>query len=238
MGMLQRFNSWRLRRGRLQAYRRAARQTSARLLDKFYKRYAAAKPSRLENKAYLGWMRDFNSLIEAANPRLRERVRGLVRNFPPFVRAIDSHLAFVIGKGARFQSLVMNDDGGSDAATRQKIEYRFRHWMDKASIDGRLHFYECQRLALRQRLECGEFFCSFRAPKNPNRHPLALQFIEPDRVTGGLEVTPSQADSVVWQGVEFDPETGERFAYHVLKEQYWSGFFVACAFSGMELLLL
>ncbi|MDL2226555.1 phage portal protein [Deltaproteobacteria bacterium OttesenSCG-928-M10] len=219
MSWLTKFNNWRLRRARTRAYKKASRDFSSWLAGEFSKRYAAARPSRLEHHS-LGWMRDYNSLIEAANPRLRERVRGLTRNFPPFVRAINAQAAFVVGKGARFQSLVTDDDGQADIKTRKKIEDRFRRWMEKASIDGRLHFYDCQRLALRQRLECGEFFFCFRSPKNPGRHPLALQFIEPDRVQGGLDVTPARPDSVVWQGIEFDHETGERFAYHVLKEQF------------------
>ena len=219
MNWLTRFNAWRLRRAKINGYKKASREVSAREWDKIAKRYAAAKPSRLEHQG-AGWMRDLNSLIETSNPRLRERVRRLVRDFPPFVRAINAQAAFVVGKGARFQSLVVDEDGHADVKIRQKIESRFRSWMDKASIDGRMHFYDCQRLALRQRLECGEFFFCFRSPRNRNRHPLALQFIEPDRVQGGLEVTPTHGNSIVLQGIEFDPETGERFAYHVLKEQF------------------
>ncbi len=223
-GVWQKFRAWRLRRARVAALKRAGREMSGRQWAAFARqvgqRYAAARPSRLEHGSYLGWMRDFNSLIEAANPRLRERVRGLVRNFPPFVRAINTQAAFVVGKGARFQSLVKDARGEADLRIRKKIETRFRRWMESAGIDGRQHFYECQRLALRQRLETGEFFVAFRAPKGRGRHPLALQFIEPDRVQGGLDVQPTRQGSVVWQGVEFDADTGERFAYHVLKEQY------------------
>lgn len=224
MGLWRKFQIWRLRRARTAYVRRLSRFTGREYAERFARlvgqRYAAARPSRLESTSYLGWMRDFNSLIEAANPRLRERVRGLVRNFPPFVRAINTQAAFVVGKGARFQSLVKDDRGQAEAELRKKIETRFRRWMEAASIDGRQHFYECQRLALRQRLETGEFFVAFRSPKGRGRHPLALQFIEPDRVQGGLDVQPTRADSVVWQGIEFDAGTGERFAYHVLKEQY------------------
>jgi len=215
-----RFQNWRMRRSRVKAYQKAGRLLSARQAAEFSQRYAAAKPSRLEHQTYLGWMRDFNSLIEAANPRLRERVRRLVRDFPPFVRAINAHAAFVVGQGARFQSQVDDENGQPDLKTRRLIENRFRRWMEKASVDGRMHFYDCQRLALRQRLECGEFFFAFRSPKNPGRHPLALQFIEPDRVQGGLEVKPTRPGAIVWQGIEFDPDTGERFAYHLLKDQY------------------
>jgi lambda family phage portal protein len=188
-------------------------------LKEYRQRYAAARPSGLNGPVY-GWKADFNALLEQANPILRERVRSLIRNYPPFVRAIKTHTAFVIGQGARFQSMVLNDAGKADTERRKKIESAFRRWMDKASVDGQLHFYECQGLAMRQRLETGEFFCAFRTPKGRGRHPLALQFIESDRVSGGLELRPNSKSAVVWQGVEFDPDTTERFGYHVLRHSW------------------
>lgn len=218
MGLMARLQNWRaerIRRARLSSWLPQFRESGRKLAQ----RYAAAKPSRLESSA-LGWMRDYNSLIEGANQRLRERVRALVRNFPPFQRAISAHAAFVVGKGARFQSLVLDDKGKPDREARRRIEHGFRRWMDRASLDGRLHFYECQRLALRQKLETGEFFMCYRKPKAAGRHPLALQFVEADRVQGGLDVRPTEPGSIVWQGVEFDPETGERYGYHILRAQY------------------
>lgn len=220
----RKYQTGRRRQARLRQIKEAGQLMSRKEISGLAKaigqRYAAARPSRLEHSPAFGWMRDFNSLIEAANPRLRERVRGLVRDFPPFVRAINAQAAFVVGKGARFQSQAVDAKGEADPAIRRKIETSFRRWMEKATIDGRLHFYECQRLALRQRMECGEFFISFRSPKNKGRHPLALQFIEPDRISGGLDVQPLRSDSLVWQGIEFDAETGERYAYHILKQQF------------------
>lgn len=214
---LGRYRAWKLRRARLRGYREAARAKG----DEYSKRFSAANPGRLDpNRLSIGWMRDWNSLIESSNPVLRERVRGLVRNFPPFQRAVAAHSAFVVGKGARFQSLASDTAGKPDTALRKKIEYRFRKWMEKASADGRLHFYECQRLALRQRLETGEFFACFRKPEGKGRHPLAIQFIEGDRVSGAFEVKPMRAGSIVWQGIEFSPETGERHGYHVLREAW------------------
>jgi lambda family phage portal protein len=130
---------------------------------------------------------------------------------------VAAHSAFVVGKGARFQSLAVDSKGAPDKELRKRIENGFKNWMEKASTDGRLHFYECQRLALRQRLETGEYFVCFRSPEAKGRHPLALQFIEPDRISGSYEVKPTKADSIVWQGIEFSAETGERFGYHVKK---------------------
>jgi lambda family phage portal protein len=211
MGLLTKYKGWRA--ARLFVKVKA-------LLNKYAKRFHAARPSRLDSPYSYSWRTDFNALIEQANPELRERIRSLVRNFPPFVRAINGHAAFVIGKGARFQSLVTDDDGQPDRKARQRIEDGFRRWMDRASVDGRQHFYDCQRTALRQRMETGEFFCCLRPPKDSGRHPLALQFIEPDRVEGGMEQKPKRTDSVVWQGIEFDAETGERYGYYIRRKDW------------------
>ena len=176
-------------------------------------RYNAAKPSRLEgNWVPLGGT--VNSLIAAANPMLRERTRDLIRNFPPFSRAVSAHVAFVVGRGARFQSLATGPDGQSDEHLRQKIEFSFRRWMDHCDLAGKLHFYEFAQLAVRQELECGEALIRFAIPRGEGRPLLALDAIEPDRLNGvGLE--PAEPGCVISQGIEYDSLTGEPVAYHV-----------------------
>jgi lambda family phage portal protein len=212
VGFIAKYKEWRKRQ--------ATKLLGLEGVDLEKLRYAAAKPSRLDkpNGPGLNW--DVNALIETANPILRERIRGMVRNFPPFVRAINAHSAFVVGKGARFQSMVTTKDGQIDGRRRRFIEDKFRRWMDKASVDGQSHFYDLQRMAIKQKLETGEFFCSFRKPKKRNRHPLALQFIEPDRILGGIDVKPNRGSSVVWQGIEFDPNTGEIYGYYVQNKDW------------------
>jgi lambda family phage portal protein len=189
-----------------------------RVLPLTGERFDAVYPSRLEdNDDFYNWGTDFNALVSMANPRLRNRVRKLVRNFPPFVRAITAHSAFVIGKGGRFESLATTPQGKPDEAIREEIEQRFLAWQEEASIDGRLHFYELQQLALRQRLETGEFFCLFRQRTQGRRKgQLALQFVDPDRVSsytaGGLNLA---SNIEVYDGIEYNVETGERLGYYI-----------------------
>ena len=185
--------------------------------------YDAAKPSRLTFNSMSGWGQDINSLIMGNNRVLRERVRDLVRNFPPFTRAIDAHAAFVVGKGARFQSLANPPGWDEDSITRlrQFIERDFRAWMDRADISGSRHLYELSQMVVRSRMEAGEFFA--RKLINHN-HELALQMIEPDRVEGGLDVAPLNDGNLVWQGVEVNPGTGQAIAYHV-RDQIYPGHF-------------
>jgi lambda family phage portal protein len=178
-------------------------------------RFMAAKESRLDSPMWGKWGEDYNRLVATDSPILRRRVRGLVRNFPPFVRAIDAHCAYVIGKGGRFESRAVKKNGKEDKRLRDEIERRFRLWMERATVDGRTHFHECQRLAMRQRLETGEFFCLTRVNR---RGELALQFVEPDDVAEGAEQSSGYQinDEVcVYQGIEFNRFTGERLAYYV-----------------------
>ena len=61
---------------------------------------------------------DFNQLLGMDSGRMRARVRDLVRNFPPFARAVNAMVAFTVGSGARFQSLATLPDGSPDIPTR------------------------------------------------------------------------------------------------------------------------
>lgn len=156
---------------------------------------------------------DINQLIAVSSPRIRARVRDLVRNYPPFARAVSALTAFTVGRGARFQSLAVLPDGQPAYETRRKIEDRFRAWMDEADAAGRLHFYELQALAKRQELECGEFLACFVTPRGARRHQLALQLYEPENLAA-WRVTGQAADTEIYQGIEYDVRTGEPVAYH------------------------
>lgn len=167
---------------------------------------------------------DVNQLIAASNPRLRSRVRDLVRNFPPFARAVNAIVAFTVGRGARFQSMATLPDGSPAYDLRKKIEDRFRLWMERADATGRLHFYELQALAKRQECECGEFVGVYVSPRDRERHPLAVQLYEPENLAGwSLKGQAPHTD--VYQGVEYDVRTGEPIAYHFQTAWVWEGGF-------------
>lgn len=176
------------------------------------KRYHAAELDRMSG----GWFPrgvDHNRLIAQASPILRARVRDLVRNYPPFARACATSAAFVVGKGARFQSLAHLPDGTANLKVRKKIEDRFRAWCDEADVAGKLHFYEMQLLAKRQELECGEAFFRFVQPKKRGRHPFALMMHEAEELVS-YEMQGDNGNEI-FQGVEYDSSTGEPLAYHL-----------------------
>ena len=176
-------------------------------------RYHAASQGRLTGN----WNpagQNANRLIAWASPSLRARVRDLVRNFPPFARAVDGVTAFVVGRGARFQSLAVDSTGKPDRRLRQKIESRFRAWMDEADVARKLHFYEMQQLAVRQEMESGEYLFRFVTPKNRKRLPFALQAHEAESFADQYTASTSP-DTDIFQGVEYDVLTGEPLGYHL-----------------------
>lgn len=191
---------------------RRGRKPSGSPLARGTRGYDAAETPRAMGQ-WLPVSIDVNQLIANASPRIRARVRDLVRNFPPFARAVSALVAFTVGRGARFQSLAVLPDGQPAYEVRKKIEDRFRAWMDRADAAGRLHFYELQALAKRQELECGEFLACFVSPRGRDRHQLALQLYEPENLSA-WRVTDQAPGTDIWQGIEYDARTGEPVAYH------------------------
>ncbi|MBI9092914.1 MAG: phage portal protein [Desulfobacterium sp.] len=184
------------------------------------KRYAAGR--RGPNGG--GWVpvggKSINDLIATATPTVREKVRGLVRNFPYFARANNVLAGYVVGEGIQFQSRVTSSDGKFDKKSIQKIEDSARFWMDEADIAGKLHYYEMMELAKRQDGENGEFLLVKRISKKKNRYiPYCLQMIEPDWLTS--DSTPKIKGNLIEQGVEFDSGTGEPLFYHFTDPDEW-----------------
>lgn len=201
--------------GRIRAYwrRRSLEKETLRR-----RQYAAAQVGRLVGS----WMpayRDVNELIAFASPIIRNRTRQLVRDFPPFCRAVNNIVNFTVGSGVRFQSRMLTPEGEADKPRRQMIEDRFNAWMDQADVRGKLHFHELQQLAARQDGECGEYLAAVTTPRRPGRHPFSLQFYEPERLTEAGAPFYGQ-DTIISQGIEFLVETGEPVAYYVADEGY------------------
>jgi len=188
-----------------------------RRLDLKRRQYAAAQIGRLTGD-WLPANWRVNDLIASSAPVIRARTRQMVRDFAPFHRAVNNMVTFLIGEGIRFQSRAMTPDGSPAKGMRQQIEDRFLSWMDQADVAGKLHFHELQQLAVRQDGETGEYIALIRPPKRPGRHPFALQFLESERLGDwGARIAPGNK---LAQGVEYDPDTGERVAYHFCDEGY------------------
>ena len=180
--------------------------------------YAGAGAGRLIGDWFPGGL-DVNALIALSSPLLRARVRDMIRNFPPFARAVNAIVAFTVGRGSRFQSLAVLPDGQPNMAVRRKIEDRFRAWMETADVSGKLHFYELQQLAKRQECESGEYIARFAAPRRRNQ-TLAVQMLESENLSA-WQATAQGRDTDIYQGVEYDIYTGEPVFYHFQTAQAW-----------------
>lgn len=175
-------------------------------------RYAAAQFGRMTERWTPAYS-NINDLIAGASGIVRRRMQQLVRDFPPFARAVNCLVDFTVGRGIRMQSQAVLPDGTPDQKARRAIEAHYADWTERASTDGRLNFYELQGLAHRQSCENGEFLGAFQQPKLPGRHPVAVRLFEPAQLTD-LDARVD-AGREIYQGVEYDPETGEIHGFHL-----------------------
>ena len=185
--------------------------------------YAAAKTSRLTGD----WSpadASVNDIVRASSPAVRARVRQLIRDFPIFTRAVQVVLDYAIGKGIIYQARIGKTDGDKitlNETLNQQIEDAFNFWADKASICGKLHYYELMELAKRQELETGEFLIIKDRSKRPRRFiPYALQMVEADWLTGSPTAVIPKSHTVD-QGIEYKTATGEIVAYHFTDPDAW-----------------
>jgi len=198
-------------------HRRLDREQLQRLQKR--EQYAAAKTSRLTG-AWSPTNTSVNAVIEASSPKVRARVRQLVRDFPVLANAIRKIQNYTVGSGIQLQSRVVRVNGKEtfdDDAIRQ-IETAWDRWKEEADIAGKLHLDEMAGIAKRQDGECGEFLLiKTRSTKKGRFLPFALQMVEPDWLSD-LSVTPSSGaqNTEIRQGIEYDRKTCEVLAYHLV----------------------
>lgn len=174
--------------------------------------YAAAKTTTSTG----GWVsvsQDVNTEIGTSRRQIDARVRQLVRDMPHTARALDVLCDWTVGAGLTLQSRVVGADGKLDKALNTKIEDAWRWWSDEADLSRCLHLHDLQALALRQQAELGESLVLLSQTTAPGRFlPLALRVVEPD-LLADYSAAPLAGNQVLY-GVEYDPRTGRRMAYH------------------------
>ncbi len=192
---------------------RALRRQAARLM---LRQYAAAKNTRLTGN----WMPAdpaAKDLVESSQASIRARVRQLVRDFPFFARAINVLVDLTVGTGIDFQARVKKQGGTYNARVNDQIEYAFQRWMEEADAAGKMHFNEIVRMSERTEIETGESLFVKRFVRG-RFIPFAIQAIEPDRL-GAYHVKPA-GKNVIDNGIEYNPDTGQAIAYHILDDGY------------------
>lgn len=185
-------------------------------------RYAAAKTGRLIGDWFpVG--QDVNALISQASPIVRSRMRQLVRDFPPFARAVNVLVKFTVGTGVQFQSHVLTQNGDPDREARAGVEEFWRVFCDEADASAspslRMSLHEMAALAKRQEEDQGEFLCMFQPRAERNAYlPFGLAFYESERLSS-LGASPSAGRDVL-DGVEFDKRTGAITGFYIEEDGY------------------
>ncbi|MGE4471125.1 MAG: phage portal protein [Desulfovibrio sp.] len=186
-------------------------------------RYAAAQTGRLVGDWFPA-NQNINMLVSQASPLVRSRMRQLVRDFPPFARAVNSLVKYTVGTGFQFQSHAALPDGSPDKRARAAIEEAWRVFCEEADAAGspalRLSLHELAALARRQDCEQGEFLAVFqeRRDRRDALLPFGLAFYESERLTA-LHARAENGNEV-HDGVEYDRRTGAIAAFHLLEDGY------------------
>jgi len=170
-----------------------------------------------------GWNRasgDANSLIGAAQSRLRTSARDLVRNNGYAESALTTICDHVVGWG-----IVAKPSKGIS----RKAAAAWKAWADSTDCDsdGRENFYGLQHLVMRTVVESGECLVRrrYRLPSDGLPIPMQLQILEPDYIDstkiGAFEIKNGAGEVVgftrIINGIEIDM-LGRRVAYWLFRD--------------------
>jgi lambda family phage portal protein len=167
--------------------------------------FAAAETNRYREKSWdkaLNHDADGDLLPELA--KIRKRCRHEIRNNAYAAGIGQTRADYLIGDGARIQFKTGSEELDS------RLEKAFTRWSWNADAAGRLSLSGLLRLGEKQVWPCGEYFLVETYKNNK----LFYQLIEPDRVSNPSGKPDSDT---LREGVEFDPDTGERIAYWISK---------------------
>ncbi|MFH1060391.1 MAG: phage portal protein [Pseudomonadota bacterium] len=189
-----------------------------RFLTETLRQYAAAK-TNVQTGSWGNSDPDANRVIGDSSPKLRARIRQLVRDFPFFARVLEVAVNLCISTGLSLQYLMAMMDGTVMKDVNRRVEEAWAEFCELVDAAGRLDFVELQRLARRQEMEVGE--CFGVTPLDPEDYaaPLKLQMYEPEWLNGYGAST--SADREIIQGVEVDRRSGRILAYHLEDPEHW-----------------
>lgn len=203
-----------------------ARQTLAAMMAPMFPvgNPGAYRSASAANKNVAGWnttdgSADTDTLVDL--PTLRRQSRDLVRNEALPAGAIGTMVDGVVGQGIIPQARIDYKFLGITEEQAQQwesdAERIFAHVANKPTFDseGRLNFWQAQRLAYRSKLESGDIgFVRRYIPKKGKALGVAVQIVEADRIETPLE---KQNDPNIRSGVEVDAD-GAVTAFHVMQD--------------------
>lgn len=177
--------------------------------------YYAAQETRFTG----GWNSGKNSadaVLSRDLAKIRGRSRDLVRNNPYARRAQQIVVNNVIGSGIGMQGNVTLPRGGLMTKVNDSIEAAWHEWTYASSCHtgGVLCFGDFERLIMGEVFTTGEAFVRMHMrPFGESRVPLALEYIEPERIADEFEV-PQPGVQKIRMGIEVD-EFGKAQAYYM-----------------------
>ena len=166
-----------------------------------------------------GWNAGKNSadaVLSRDLAKIRGRSRDLVRNNPYARRAQQIVVNNVVGSGIGMQGNVTLPRGGLMTKVNDAIEEAWHEWTyaDSCHTGGVLCFGDFERLIMGEVFTTGEAFVRMHMrPFGTSRVPLALEYIEPERIADDFEI-PQPGVIKHRLGVEVD-EFGRAVAYYM-----------------------
>lgn len=203
-----------------------ARSTMAAMIGNMFPmgNHGAYRSASSSNKNTAGWVTsdgsaDADSLADI--PTLRRQSRDLIRNEALPAGAVGTMVTGVVGQGVIPQARIDYEFLGLSEKDAEKWERAaeriFHHVASKPTFDseGKLNFYQQQRLVYRSRLESGDCLALRRYLPRPGKAlGVAVQLVEGDRVDTPLELATKEN---IRAGVEVD-ENGQATFFHVMQQ--------------------
>ena len=180
--------------------------------------YDAASRDSRTGRRWFTFARSADGDLTGELPEIRKRSRDQVRNNPLAGGAIAQIVSRTVGTGMSLHPMpnrrVLGWDQQRAEDWRNVARDEFNAWATSrhCTLDGVGDFYDWQTLAFRTTLESGDGF-TLLANAGTSQWPigLRLQLLEADRCGNpGAEMDRAG----MYEGVQFDPVTGRRTAYH------------------------
>lgn len=172
------------------------------------RQYASARGSRFNVGLGSGGSSSADAELSSSLTRLRASSRQLVRDASYAKRAKVLVVNNVIGAGIGVQAQTKTSRGVLNQRINDAIEEAWCEWTCAANCHtgGAMHFNDLERAAMGQVFEAGEIFIRMHNRAfGDSQIPLALEFIEPERLAGDFtDPAPLPSGGTIRMGVEVD----------------------------------
>jgi lambda family phage portal protein len=183
----------------------------------FFRNYVGAAGGRLFSD-FVATNQSQDSALQYSLPKLRNRSRDLERNNEYARKYLNLLQTNVIGdQGFNLQVKARTTNGTLDGPGNTMIENAWARWsrVGNCTVDGKMSFLDCQRLAMRMLARDGEVFVQL-LNGNPYRDGFAIKMLEADWVDDQKNET-LQNGNQIRMGIEIN-EAGQTVAYWVLSQ--------------------